>query len=72
MVQQWLAVQVHREFNTDPDRLSHPGELDDVWREVLEAGWTPRLLRPTPDSWRQLLEAIRLPLAVDELLPQFA
>jgi hypothetical protein len=72
VVQQWLAVQVHREFNTDPDRLSHPDELDKVWQEVLDAGWTPKLLRPTPDSWRQLFEAIRLPLAVDELLPQFA
>ena len=43
-----------------------------VWREVSDAGWTPRRLRPSSQSWRLLEEALELPLATDELLPRFA
>jgi hypothetical protein len=68
---QWLPVHVKREFNIDPDRLSHPYKFWDVANEVTAAGLTPVELQLDPDGWTVLAEACRLPLAVDELHPDF-
>lgn len=70
--EQWLAVHVHREFNVDADRLSHPSNYWEVESEVRAAGFTPVRLRLSTTMWGELTSALRLPLAVDELLPQFA
>ena len=69
---QWLAAHVKRELNVDPDRLSHPLQCADVAAEV-DATPDLRAVELTLDArgWEILEEACRLPLAVDELHPDF-
>ena len=38
---QWLAVQVPREWNTDADRLSHPALVEDVAADARACGLAP-------------------------------
>ena len=68
---QWLAVQVPRELNTTPDRLSHPFLYDEVAGEVPTHVQVLRLHLLDAD-WDLLREALALPLAVDEMHPAFA
>jgi hypothetical protein len=53
---EWLAVDVPRTLNTDPDRLSHPHGLELVMADARAAGLKVVHVRITDASWR-LLEA---------------
>ena len=62
----WTGVSVPREWNTDPDRLSHPSQLASVLRDI------PRSLRASvvdadqleaAGFWQAARAAVALPLA---------
>jgi hypothetical protein len=51
---QWLAVHVHRELNSDADRLSHPQEALAVIREAAAAGLTVHEARIGHGDWARV------------------
>ncbi len=59
----WLAVDVPRAFNTDPDRLSHPLGVGQVVADARANGLTVVRARMTAASWRLLDAATGLALA---------
>jgi hypothetical protein len=65
----WTGVAVPREWNTDPDRLSHPSQLQEVLREV-PPELTPRVVTPREleraGLWVAMREAMALPPARTE------
>jgi hypothetical protein len=58
LTEQWLGVQVPRLFNLDADRLSHPSMLGDVIRDILAAGYEPRVVPFLESSWAVLRRAM--------------
>lgn len=63
----WLGVHVPREWNTDPDRLSHPSMLDAVTRDASARGFQVVRMIPPASAWRELSTAAALPLATEDL-----
>ena len=59
----WTGVAVPREWNTDPDRLSHPSRLSEVLRDV-PPGLTPRVITPAELEQAGLWEAMRTAMAL--------
>ena len=57
----WLPVHVHRELNTDPDRLSHPSEAEAVIKEMRVAGKEVVRLDVPEWLWSELQRAAALP-----------
>ena len=58
LTEQWLGVQVSRDFNKDADRLSHPSMLRRVMADAILAGFEPRVVPLLQSSWENLREAI--------------
>jgi hypothetical protein len=56
--QQWLAVSVPRELNTDADRLSHPTQFDAVSADAQESGLRISRAHPPAAIWSVLARAI--------------
>ncbi len=56
--QQWLAVSVPRELNSDADRLSHPAQLSEVLEAAETAGLTTTVARIPQRCWQVLRHAI--------------
>ena len=66
VTQRWTGVSVPREWNTDPDRLSHPSQLAAVLRDVpssLQAVVVGADQLETAGFWRAARAAVALPLA---------
>ena len=59
----WLPVDVPRELNTDPDRLSHPASLAAVTADAVRAGLHVVRAGIPEHAWRTLHAATRLALA---------
>ena len=60
VTQQWLAVAVPREANSDADRLSHPAQLGEVEASAREAGFRVKHATISPDHWARLRAACEL------------
>ena len=58
LTDQWLGVQVSRDFNVDADLLSHPSRLRSVMEAAVSAGYEPRVVPILHSSWENLREAI--------------
>ena len=54
----WLAVHVHREFNLDADRLSHPANAPELVQHLRLRGWEVIELEVPLACWHRLEAAI--------------
>ena len=64
LTERWLGVDVPRDFNVDPDRLSHPSQLQSVIADVEAAGYVARVvsIHERHAVWETLRDAIRVSL----------
>ena len=59
----WCSAHIHRERNTDPDRLSHPSNRSAVELEAVQAGFTVIPVHLIESDWEILFSALEIELA---------